>query len=83
MVLPVHPRDAFRLDGAEEHNANTRNRYIYIHGTNQEHLIGKPASQGCVRLTNADVVDLFGRVEEGTEVCIRHEGGAATVQENS
>ena len=56
------------LDGLEHHNANTRDRYIYIHGTNQEHLIGTPASQGCVRLSNSDVVDLFGRVEEGTEV---------------
>ena len=56
------------LDGQEPHNANTRDRYIYIHGTNQEHLIGTPASCGCVRLTNADVVDLFSRVGEGTEV---------------
>jgi lipoprotein-anchoring transpeptidase ErfK/SrfK len=58
------------LDGVEEHNANTRDRYIYIHGTNQEHLIGTPASHGCIRLTNADVIDLFGRVQEGTEVQI-------------
>ena len=56
------------LDGVEEHNANTRDRYIYIHGTNQEHLIGTPASHGCVRLGNADVIDLFDRVEEGAEV---------------
>jgi len=56
------------LDGLEEHNANTHDRYIYIHGTNQEQLIGTPASHGCVRLTNADVIDLFDRVEEGIEV---------------
>lgn len=56
------------LDGVEEHNANTRDRYIYIHGTNQEHLIGTPASHGCVRLTNADAIDLFNRVEEGVAV---------------
>ena len=56
------------LDGMEPHNANTRDRYIYIHGTSQEHLIGTRASHGCVRLTNADVLDLFARVEEGTEV---------------
>ena len=59
------------LDGLEEQNANTRSRYIYIHGTNQEELIGTPASHGCVRLTNADVIDLFDRVDEGTEVEIR------------
>ena len=62
------------LDGLEEHNANTHDRYIYIHGTNQEHLIGTPASHGCVRLSNRDVVDLFNRVEEGTEVEIRQAG---------
>lgn len=56
------------LDGIEEHNAGTRDRYIYIHGTNQEHLIGTPASHGCVRLSNKDVIDLFNRVEEGTAV---------------
>jgi L,D-transpeptidase YbiS len=56
------------LDGIEDHNANTHDRYIYIHGTNQEHLIGTPVSHGCVRLTNADVIDLFSRVEPGTEV---------------
>ena len=59
------------LDGLEEHNANTRDRYIYIHGTNQEHLIGTPASHGCVRLSNADVIDLFNRVEEGVSVEIK------------
>ncbi len=59
------------LDGLEDHNANTRERYIYIHGTNQEHLIGTPVSHGCVRMTNADVLDLFARVEPGTEVEIR------------
>ncbi len=59
------------LDGCEEHNGNTRDRYIYIHGTNQEHLIGTPASHGCVRLSNADVIDLFNRVDEGVAVEIR------------
>ena len=56
------------LDGLEEHNANTKDRYIYIHGTNQEGLIGQPASIGCVRMRNDDVVRLFELVPEGTEV---------------
>ncbi len=34
-------------------------RCIYIHGTNQEQLLGTPASHGCLRLSNADVVKLF------------------------
>lgn len=58
------------LDGLEAENANTKARYIYIHGTNAEHLIGTPASHGCVRLSNADVIDLFDTVPEGTAVTI-------------
>jgi lipoprotein-anchoring transpeptidase ErfK/SrfK len=58
------------LHGLEPHNANTRDRYIYIHGTNQEALIGTPASHGCVRMRNADIVDLFARVQPGTPVHI-------------
>mgnify|MGYP003334577656 FL=1 len=40
-------------------------RYIYVHGTNQESALGTAASHGCVRLANADMVALFDRVEEG------------------
>lgn len=58
------------LEGLEADNANTRERYIYIHGTNAEHLLGTAASHGCVRLSNADVTDLFDAVAEGTEVVI-------------
>jgi len=56
------------LDGLEEQNANTRDRYIYIHGTNQENLIGTPASHGCVRMRNSDIVELFDLVPEGAIV---------------
>ena len=56
------------LEGLDPSNANTRDRYIYIHGTNQEHLIGEPASHGCVRMRNADVIRLFDLVRAGTEV---------------
>ena len=58
------------LEGLEEENANTRDRFIYIHGTRHEHDIGRPASHGCVRMRNADIADLFDRVEVGTEVRI-------------
>jgi len=58
------------LDGLDEHNANTRNRFIYIHGTKHEDRIGTPASHGCVRMRNADVVELFELVDEGTPVVI-------------
>ncbi|MEO6741011.1 MAG: L,D-transpeptidase [Chthoniobacteraceae bacterium] len=58
------------LDGLDAANANTKDRYIYIHGTNAEHLVGTPASHGCVRLSNQDVIELFETVPEGTEVVI-------------
>ncbi len=46
-------------------------RYIYIHGTADENKIGQPASHGCVRMYNRDVIDLFDRVTEGTLVYIK------------
>jgi lipoprotein-anchoring transpeptidase ErfK/SrfK len=58
------------LDGLDEHNANTRERFIYIHGTKHEEKIGSPASCGCVRMRNIDIVELFDLVEEGTPVVI-------------
>src|SRR5436305_12752105 len=59
------------LDGLERPNANTHARYVYIHGTNHEEEIGRPASHGCIRMKNADVVELFDRVAEGTPVEIK------------
>ncbi len=58
------------LHGTDPENANTKSRYIYLHGTNQEHLLGTPASHGCIRLSNRDMVRLFDLVQEGTEVVI-------------
>jgi lipoprotein-anchoring transpeptidase ErfK/SrfK len=54
------------LSGLDPHNANTHDRYVYIHGTNQESLIGTPASHGCVRMRNQDVAELYDLVPEGT-----------------
>jgi len=45
-------------------------RYIYIHGTADEKHIGQPASIGCIRMRNGDVIDLFERVETGCRVLI-------------
>jgi lipoprotein-anchoring transpeptidase ErfK/SrfK len=58
------------LDGLDEHNANTRERFIYIHGTKHEAEIGSPASCGCIRMRNADVVELFDLVDRDTPVII-------------
>ena len=43
-------------------------RYIYIHGSPDTVEIGKPGSIGCIRMRNADIVDLFDRVAPGTPV---------------
>jgi lipoprotein-anchoring transpeptidase ErfK/SrfK len=59
------------LDGLDAANANTHDRYIYIHGTNHEERIGEAASHGCIRMRNADVVALFEAVRIGTPVVIK------------
>lgn len=56
------------LEGCEAENAGTRDRYIYLHGTNQEALIGTPASHGCVRLRNCDIIKLYDLVPRGSAV---------------
>ena len=51
------------LEGLEEgknkgKNIDTYQRYIYIHGTNEEGLLGKKSSHGCIRMSNSDIIDL-------------------------
>ena len=58
------------LDGSDAANANTFERYIYIHGTNHEEDLGEPASHGCIRMRNTDVAELFELVEIDTPVVI-------------
>jgi len=45
-------------------------RYIYIHGTPDSEPMGEPRSHGCIRMRNADVMELFDRVPAGTGVDI-------------
>jgi len=58
------------LSGKESHNLNTFRRLIYIHGTPVEKEIGRPVSYGCIRMKSKDIIDLYHRVSEGTEVKI-------------
>ena len=58
------------LRGREAKNANAFGRYIYIHGTPEERLIGTPASYGCIRMRSTDVVQLYDIVGIGAEVTI-------------
>lgn len=45
-------------------------RYIYIHGCPDELMNGSPESHGCIRMKNADMLDLFDRIEVGVKVYI-------------
>jgi len=42
-----------------------------IHGSNEPETIGYAVSSGCIRMTNADVIDLYSRVRVGTKVVVR------------
>jgi len=52
---------------------DTHDRYIYIHGTHEENKIGSPASHGCIRMNNEDMLELFDHVVAGESVQIRQE----------
>jgi len=49
-------------------DVDSMRRFVYIHGTPDEARLGQPGSHGCIRMHNADVVELFERVEPGTPV---------------
>jgi lipoprotein-anchoring transpeptidase ErfK/SrfK len=57
---PMGPR-ALTLSGGEQYA---------IHGTNRPHSVGTFATYGCIRMFNEDIVDLFDRVNVGTEVLV-------------
>lgn len=66
------------LDGLEPgknhgDNVDSHERYIYIHGTNEEDKIGTPVSHGCIRMHNADVATLFDLVSVDARVNIRED----------
>lgn len=56
------------LRGLEKRNAHAFSRKIYIHGTPEERLIGRPASYGCIRMRSRDVAQLFAAVSVGTRI---------------
>ena len=58
------------LDGIELHNQNTKNRFIYIHGSPDETQMGMPGSKGCIRMHNYDVIELFESIHTGEDVVI-------------
>lgn len=61
------------LEGQEDHKnrggqVDTLSRYIYIHGTPDTIELGKPGSRGCIRMRNADIIELFEQVSTGDAV---------------
>ena len=42
-----------------------------IHGTNEQSTVGQFASSGCFRMSNADIIDLYGRVTVGATVIVK------------
>jgi hypothetical protein len=56
------------LRGLELANSHAFSRCIYIHGTNEEKLLGRPASFGCIRMRSLDVVSLYSQLPLGTPV---------------
>src|SRR5499427_9715387 len=58
------------LRGLEPQNANAFARDIYIHGTPEERLIGRPASYGCIRMRSSDIIQLYNIVGTGASVTI-------------
>ena len=54
-------------------NVDTMRRYIYIHGTPDDTVLGQPGSHGCIRMGNEDVIRLFDLVDVGTRVVIGEE----------
>jgi lipoprotein-anchoring transpeptidase ErfK/SrfK len=63
------------MAGGESNPLGARALYLgntlyRIHGTNQPSTIGSFVSSGCIRLTNEDIADLFGRIQVGTRVVV-------------
>ena len=54
-------------------NVDTMQRYIYIHGAPDMAEMGKIGSHGCVRMRNADIIELFNIVDTGTPVLIHND----------
>ncbi len=69
------------LRGLEEQNRNAYTRCIYIHGTPEEHTIGRPASYGCIRMRSKDVIAIYDQVHVGTHITISEKRLSSLVRE--
>lgn len=55
---------------SDEYACDSKDRYIYIHGTSDLEPLGVPLSHGCVRMNLHEVIELYSRVTVGTRVVI-------------
>ena len=69
---PMGARALYLFDGSKD-------TLYRIHGTNQPEYIGQAISSGCIRMTNEDVIDLFGRVRLGATVVVLPPGRSASL----
>jgi lipoprotein-anchoring transpeptidase ErfK/SrfK len=78
-MLKRRPDLPEEMDGGLENPLGARALYLFqgkkdtlfrIHGTNEPDTIGKAVSSGCIRMMNADVIDLYQRVGVGTKVVV-------------
>ena len=51
-------------------DSDTFRRYIYLHGTADEHLLGQAHSHGCIRMRNTDIIELYDNVVDACPVDI-------------
>ena len=64
IIRLVGCESAFNLgDGCDSYD-----RYIYIHGTSDNNLMGAPLSHGCIRMRNTDIITLFMQLSAGESV---------------
>lgn len=78
-MLKRRPDLPRRMEGGMENPLGARALYLFqgnkdtmfrIHGTNEPDTIGKAVSSGCIRMMNADVIDLYQRVSVGAKVVV-------------
>lgn len=63
--------DGMELGKNKRGRVDTKQRYIYIHGTHEQGKLGTPCSHGCIRMSPSDVLELFEHAHTGEHVHIR------------
>ncbi|MDQ7010999.1 MAG: L,D-transpeptidase [Mariprofundaceae bacterium] len=63
--------DGMELGKNKRGRVDTKRRYIYIHGTHDEARLGTPVSHGCIRMSPADMLEVFEHARTGERVLIR------------